>query len=883
MMFCACMRLDLIFVAPAPKAIPSAVGVAEALEQRPSYTAVIPPSIIQDMSHVPSLLERTAKNLEYLYYGGGDLPQSVGDFVNQKIKLVDVYGSTEMGVPPLLSAHDRHASDWKYLHFRANSGYEMRAYDGNVYELVVNRKDQDEEWQVPFKFYPSLDEYHTNDLWSRHPEHPDLYRWEARADDIIVFLNGEKTNPVSMEMHIVGANQEVSAALVVGARRFQAALLVEMADAEQELSPKERAHMIEKIWPSVEEANRECPAHARIDRSHVLFVDPNKPMARAGKGTVMRFATLTAYREEIDRLYHDAETIVDPGDIPEQAINLGDEDAVKDFVRKSVLSVTKWQTLGGADDLFGHGMDSLQGMMVLRKLRTGLKMPKMALTMIYVNPTIDTLARAIASSTEDQSQSGSSTREALLQAREQLMKRFNTEIDSISIPDSSPAAVPNTHTVLLTGSTGALGSYMLDHLLSLPSTRHVYCLNRSADSARLQSSRNATRGLPTTFSEDRVSFLTADLTQSSFLLDKAKYDELLGSTTMIIHNAWPVNFNHPLPSFATSLATIPTLLKFSATARYRPHVHFVSSISSVMAYQASKTIPAKVVDSADVAAEAGGYGHSKQLGELLLNHASQRLPLSVSFSRVGQIAGAVSKKGLWNPAEWFPSIVLSSRYIGAIPETLGGMDRVDWMPIDSLSRTIVELVQNSAGKQSSADGDANGQGAGESDHADDGANGTHRRGRIDVFHPHNPTTRSWADLRPVVMQALQSQTAGRNFEVVPFKAWLGRVKGAMDTALEQSSSVGANGDANGQADGHLKESSEAASSDGVEKRLRLNPAAKLLDFYQGLLEGGEGALFELDSTVEQSATLQGLEGVGVKDEWVRKWVEEWTEWIDDQE
>lgn len=44
-----------------------------------------------------------------------------------------------------------------------------------------------------------LEEYRTKDLFELHPQIPNLWRWCARSDEIIVFLNGEKTNPISME------------------------------------------------------------------------------------------------------------------------------------------------------------------------------------------------------------------------------------------------------------------------------------------------------------------------------------------------------------------------------------------------------------------------------------------------------------------------------------------------------------------------------------------------------------------------------------------------------------------------------------------------------------------------------------------------------------
>lgn len=55
----------------------------------------------------------------------------------------------------------------------------------------------------------------------------------------------------------------------------------------------------------VKKANEVTSAHARVPRNKILCVDAAKPMARAGKGTVQRAATLALYAEEIDQLYEE--------------------------------------------------------------------------------------------------------------------------------------------------------------------------------------------------------------------------------------------------------------------------------------------------------------------------------------------------------------------------------------------------------------------------------------------------------------------------------------------------------------------------------------------------------------------------------------------------
>ena len=84
---------------------------------------------------------------------------------------------------------------------------------------------------------------------------------------------------------------------------FQAALLLEPITIGSELDPSKRAAFIESIWPTVEEANRDTPSHARIMKTHILFTRPQKPVLRAGKGTVQRSVTPQIYPSEVDDLY----------------------------------------------------------------------------------------------------------------------------------------------------------------------------------------------------------------------------------------------------------------------------------------------------------------------------------------------------------------------------------------------------------------------------------------------------------------------------------------------------------------------------------------------------------------------------------------------------
>ena len=299
-------------ISPTSGMISTAEDMVQGLKKTSADVAFVVPSIIQELSQSPGLLDYCARNLEMIIYCGGDLPQTVGDKIATKIRLLNQFGATELGLTAnILSLDNRGYEDWKYVQFRPDLGIDFRHVRDNMRELYVVHDPLKEEQQPMFTIFPHLQEYSSRDLFEGHPSEAksELWSWRARADDIIVFRNGEKTDPVSMEQHIVSHLPEIRAALVVGAQRFQAALLIEPNNSEREVTPSERGAFIERVWSTIEDANRQAPSHTWILKSHVIFTHPQRPMLRAGKGTVQRSGTLHLYKDDIDSLYADADTI----------------------------------------------------------------------------------------------------------------------------------------------------------------------------------------------------------------------------------------------------------------------------------------------------------------------------------------------------------------------------------------------------------------------------------------------------------------------------------------------------------------------------------------------------------------------------------------------
>ena len=56
------------------------------------------------------------------------------------------------------------------------------------------------------------------------------------------------------------------------------------------------------LRPIIEEANKVAPAFSKIFKEMILITSKNKPLPRAGKGTVMRKLAVMSYEQEIEAL-----------------------------------------------------------------------------------------------------------------------------------------------------------------------------------------------------------------------------------------------------------------------------------------------------------------------------------------------------------------------------------------------------------------------------------------------------------------------------------------------------------------------------------------------------------------------------------------------------
>ncbi|KAI1357674.1 putative NRPS-like enzyme [Xylaria arbuscula] len=824
-LMCGAIPYGNIVIAPVAAPIPTARVVVDAIKKAKADVAILVPSVVAELAQDAELLDYCATHLETIMYIGGDLPQAVGDHVTSKLYLRCLWGATEAGIVPqllpqqLLPSEPSGRTLWRYVQFHPCVGAVFDEVTDGVYELVI-RRDKALEGTQPCFTVPGidqLDEYRTKDLFAPHPTIPDLWCWRARVDDIIVFLNGEKTNPISMEHHIMASNPELSGVLVIGAQRFQAALLVE-PNSKTPLTTSEQAELVERIWPSVEDANRSAPAHARIEKSFILVLPADRPLIRSGKGTFMRNTSISQYTAEIEKLYADSNVTLEDydGATPETAIHTMSLDDITRIVRHHVRAVTGWTSLEDADNFFDRGMDSLQGLQLIRALRSAFHQHDLALSSVYQNPTASQLASTMLSR-NDQVHDERKNMQALFDT-------YNGLIHQIQIPESlAQAHKPASElvNVMFTGSTGTTGTDLLHVFLAHHRIGRIFCVNRGEDGGRAaQYGGFVKNGFSTAELDNRVTFIKGDLQNPLLGLDHDTYNSLSGQVGLIIHAAWPVNFNLALLSFRPQFAAMVNLLAFAAAASSK--FIFISSVAAVSGNGSTPPLE-EVLKDFDMPSPFG-YGQAKFIAELLTDSAARHLKGAVptTILRIGQVAGPVRHPGLWNPREWFPSMILSSLNMDQVPDDLGLFNSIDFVPVDMLANVMLELAMTT------------------SETASDGAT---------VFNIRNPNITLWQELLPAVTAAPPG--AGKPpFEAVPPATWLVALRASAD-----------------------------AEDDDVATK---SPAVKLLGFFDQLWNTEPVARnaqvsshrMDVQRALAASPSLRELEPVNIA--WMKKWVEEWT-------
>lgn len=476
-----------------------------------------------------------------------------------------------------------------YFHFNPEmKGVEFRAVGDGLYEQFFLHHPSTDAYHATFYTFPEQSEYSMKDLFSKHPTKPNLWFYEGRSDDVIVFSNGEKFNPSAMEATL-RTHPDVIRVIVVGQARFEPAALIELKGSPSEEGKKD---LLDSFTPYLIKVNEIAPAYAKLQRDHIAFTKPDKPMSMADKGTVKRAATTKAYEKEIDQLYADA----DDASLPTIKLNAHDQDALTKGLQHLLVGTIGLEAIAPEQDIFAIGADSLQVMNLVRQLRSSFtaqqgegSIPPHLITpkIIYSNPTAAKLANALHQLTGHSAEAFEKLEEERIEKMEEMLTKYSKNLpkaftDAIDVREGD-----DKFTVVLTGSTGSLGSYLLDALLVSDRVSKVICLNRGAHSEDKQKSSNASRGLITEWEKDKVQFLTTNLGKPRLGLDIHDYDLLVKEASFIIRKSTIVcSFAETVANPSITQITNGKWISTSASSHSRP-----TSPASVISSPSQANLP----------------------------------------------------------------------------------------------------------------------------------------------------------------------------------------------------------------------------------------------------------------------------------------------------
>ena len=220
-----------------------------------------------------------------------------------------------------------------------------------------------------------------------------------------------------------------------------------------------------------------------------------------------------------------------------------------------------------------YGMDSLAATRISEALRPYIKISQMQLLGGMTWNHLETKMREASTATGDAPTV--SLTNPLIEMVEKYSKNFKNHI-----PSSQP---PKEDIIVITGTSGSVGTSVLVDCLKCPNVKHIYALNQpTADPVKAQKAALAKRGFdPSLVDTPKLTLLNADLTSGDLGIGESLLGELRAVVTHIIHAGWLINWSFDLSRFESLIRGTRNLidLALSSPLPTPPRIVFISSVA----------------------------------------------------------------------------------------------------------------------------------------------------------------------------------------------------------------------------------------------------------------------------------------------------------------
>lgn len=346
------------------------------------------------------------------------------------------------------------------------------------------------------------------------------------------------------------------------------------------------------------------------------------------------------------------------------------------------------------DDLFALGLSSLQAAKLIASLNQRLG-ALVTMRCLYDNSRFSCLLQLLGASSEDKSECR--VKEMPVNTPDDTAS-WSRDVDLVDeIDDVVDWQVDEEGRVFITGITGFLGAFFLQHLLNNPKVKQIAVLARSrgalSTTQRIQQNMEQYDLWPPNFElPDKILVIEGDIKDRELGVGKEKYNWLTNWASVVFHLAAKANYCEPYRGhFADNIVGTKNMLRFAATGR-RKSFHYMSSID--VWGPAGFFLGTRVLLEDDPLQPhvqglryALGYAQSQWTAEGMVRRMRER-GFPVNIYRPGFIVGH-SETGASNPNDFFSRLIAGCVHHKVFPRL---EQRLEYVAVDYVVEVTMHIA-----------------------------------------------------------------------------------------------------------------------------------------------------------------------------------------------
>ena len=272
----------------------------------------------------------------------------------------------------------------------------------------------------------------------------------------------------------------------------------------------------------------------------------------------------------------------------------------------------------------------------------------------------------------------------------QLIERKDIDLEKETvgfddIPEESRKISASDGTVLLTGATGFLGTFLSREYLEDSSVKQLICLVRAEDNKNAMDRIVSGMKKWNVWKEEyrsRITALCSDLSKPKLGLDDDTFSKLCEIADTICHNGASVNFSLPYEQIKrTNVDGSKEILKILSSGK-RKSMTYISTISVF----ADEDFANGEVDESKLTSDINklklGYSQSKCVAEHIIKKFMEK-KYDVQIFRIGRITGSMD--GGRENEDMFYKITSFCKHINMYPEISMNLNCI---PVDIVSKVV---------------------------------------------------------------------------------------------------------------------------------------------------------------------------------------------------